>query len=120
MARYRCSKRAGQEDKARCLRLVVQGEPPMKRRAMRTTKTKWALIVPVLALLLPVFSLQLLADAEDPPERAARLSYAQGSVSLQPSGESQWDQATVNYTLTTGDRLYADQNSRAEVEVGPS
>ena len=25
----------------------------------------------------------------------------------------------MNYTITTGDRLYTDRNSRAELEVGP-
>jgi len=55
----------------------------------------------------------------DPPTRVARLSYARGSVSLQPSGENQWSQASVNYTVTTGDRIYTDQGSRAELEMGP-
>ena len=73
-------------------------------------------VIGLLALLLtsPAF-----AEVGDPPGRVARLSYAQGKVSLQPSGESQWSEASTNYTVTTGDRLYADQGSRAELEVGP-
>jgi hypothetical protein len=61
----------------------------------------------------------LLADQGDAPGRAARLSYVKGSVSLQASGENQWSQPSLNYTITTGDRLYTDQGSRAELEVGP-
>jgi hypothetical protein len=38
---------------------------------------------------------------------------------LQPSGENQWREPPLNYTITTGDRLYTDQSSRAELEVGP-
>jgi hypothetical protein len=61
----------------------------------------------------------LFSDAGDPPARAARLSYASGTVSLQPPGESQWFAASTNYVVTTGDRLYTDQHSRAELETGP-
>src|SRR6202140_1239111 len=55
---------------------------------------------------------------EDPPSRVARLGYMQGSVSFQPAGESEWVQAAQNRPLTTGDRLWADQDSRAELNLG--
>src|SRR5690349_11005001 len=58
------------------------------------------------------------ADAGDPPGRVARLSDAEGWVSLQPAGVEQWTAATVNRPLTTGDRLWSDQNSRAELDIG--
>lgn len=61
----------------------------------------------------------LFADQGDAPGRAARLSIIKGSVSLQPSGESQWGQALLNYTVTAGDRIYTDQGGRVELEVGP-
>src|ERR1700686_5370938 len=57
-------------------------------------------------------------DQEDPPSRVARLGYMQGSVSFQPAGESEWVQAAQNRPLTTGDRLWADQDSRAELNLG--
>ena len=56
--------------------------------------------------------------AADPPSRAARLGYLSGAVSLSPAGERDWVQATLNRPLTTGDRLWADADSRAEVQVG--
>ncbi len=59
-----------------------------------------------------------LADEQDPPSEAARLSLAEGSVSLQPAGMDDWAGASINRPLTTGDKLWADQNSRAEVELG--
>jgi len=70
--------------------------------------------------LVPVWLLpaRLWADQDDPPARVARLSYLKGTVSLQTSGANQWSQATLNYPLTTGDRLYTDQASQAELEVG--
>jgi hypothetical protein len=58
------------------------------------------------------------ADNADPPGRAARLSDVEGSVSLEPAGLSQWTAATRNRPLTTGDRLWADTNSRAELDAG--
>ncbi|HTE16721.1 MAG TPA: DUF6600 domain-containing protein [Burkholderiales bacterium] len=57
------------------------------------------------------------AEAE-PPSRAARLSYISGTVSFSPAGQPDWVRAVVNRPLTTGDRLWADDNSRAELQVG--
>jgi hypothetical protein len=56
----------------------------------------------------------------DPPDRAARLSYLQGDVSMQPAGEDDWAPAILNRPLTTGDKLWTEQGARAEVEVGPA
>jgi hypothetical protein len=60
------------------------------------------------------------APAQDPPSRAARLSYSTGSVSFQPGGEGDWVEAVHNRPLTTGDNLWADKDSRAELQVGSS
>src|SRR6201987_4546902 len=57
-------------------------------------------------------------NQEDPPSRVARLGYWQGSVSFQPGGESEWVEAAPNRPMTTGDRLWADQDSRAELNLG--
>ena len=55
---------------------------------------------------------------QDPPTRVARLSYSVGSVSFQPGGEGDWVQAVNNRPLTTGDNLWADKDSRAELQIG--
>src|ERR1700741_3123937 len=57
-------------------------------------------------------------DQDDPPSRVARLGYMQGSVSFQPAGESEWVQAAPNRPMTTGDQLWADRDSRAELNLG--
>lgn len=54
----------------------------------------------------------------DPPARVARLNYMQGSVSFQPGGEGDWIDAVPNRPLTSGDNLWTDRNSRAELHVG--
>src|SRR5277367_5574326 len=59
-----------------------------------------------------------IAPSEDPPGRAARLSLATGTVSFQPGGVEDWVPATPNRPLTTGDRLWTETGSRAEVNTG--
>ena len=56
----------------------------------------------------------------DPPSRVARLSSMQGGVSFQAAGSSDWAAATLNSSITTGDRLVADDGGRAELEIGPT
>ncbi|MBS1159541.1 MAG: putative prolin-rich exported protein [Proteobacteria bacterium] len=70
-------------------------------------------------LLFGIAALVLSTGAmAEPPSRAARLSYISGTVSFSPAGDPDWVQATVNRPLTTGDRLWADTNSRAELQIG--
>jgi len=57
------------------------------------------------------------ADDDDPPNRAARLSYVSGSVSFEPGGTDEWVDAAVNRPLTTGDKLWADRDGRVELRI---
>ncbi|MBA3058594.1 MAG: FecR family protein [Gammaproteobacteria bacterium] len=75
----------------------------------------------VFAFLIAVTGLLFSGAASaDPPSRAARLAYALGAVSFSSSGDGDWVQATVNRTLTQGDRLWVGPRGRAEVELGGS
>jgi hypothetical protein len=58
------------------------------------------------------------AQQNDPPSRVARLSYLDGSVSLQPGGEGDWGNAAKNRPLTVADKLWVDKDSRAELQAG--
>jgi hypothetical protein len=58
------------------------------------------------------------ANTPDPPSRVARLNFMDGSVSLQPGGENDWVTAVLNRPLVTGDNLWADEDSQAEVHIG--
>ncbi|HTW22032.1 MAG TPA: DUF6600 domain-containing protein [Candidatus Baltobacteraceae bacterium] len=82
-----------------------------------------------LALLLAIAGLSVFPGAAlaqdddaqaDPPGRVARLGYLQGSVSFQPAGTQDWIDANPNRPLTTGDNLWADQDSRGELHIGSS
>jgi hypothetical protein len=72
------------------------------------------------AFIFSILSLFVgLAFAQDnPPARVARISYLKGKVSFLPSGQDQWSEATLNFTVTTGDRIYTEKDARAELQVG--
>jgi hypothetical protein len=79
----------------------------------------------VLMLLLGFFTLvfasnRAAADAADPPSRVARVAYAEGSVSFQPAGTQDWVAAPLNRPVTTGDTLWADRQSRVELQLDGS
>jgi hypothetical protein len=80
---------------------------------------KWHRAVVPALLVLSVLSVSVaIADDSDPPGRVARLSFTKGAVSLQPAGVQDWADATLNRPLTTGDKLWTDQDSRAELDLG--
>src|SRR5271156_403000 len=58
------------------------------------------------------------SNQADPPNRAARVSLLEGSVSLQPGGQGDWGNAVKNRPVTVGDKLWVDKDSRAELQAG--
>ena len=54
----------------------------------------------------------------DPSGRVARLGYLTGSVSVQPQGTGDWVQGSLNRPLTNADNVWADKDSRAELNLG--
>jgi hypothetical protein len=59
------------------------------------------------------------SSANNPPARAGRISFLKGKVSFLRAGLDQWSEAALNFTVTTGDRMYTDRNSWAELQTGP-
>src|SRR4051812_34484748 len=86
------------------------------RRSIRTAMIA-ALGLALFAAAIPVFA-QDSGPQDDPPDRVGRLSYLRGDVSFQPAGDDDWVEANLNRPLGTGDKLFTDQNSRVEMEVG--
>ncbi|HSQ80704.1 MAG TPA: DUF6600 domain-containing protein [Casimicrobiaceae bacterium] len=77
-------------------------------------------------LLLAVASLvcfgafaQVPAPSEngDPPLRVGRLASYDGAVSYSPAGDEQWVLASLNRPIVTGDRLWSDEDGRAELST---
>ena len=90
---------------------------------MNNLRTRFSLAVLVAAVLLlfsgtPSARAQDDDNYQDPPTRAGRLGYVQGAVSFQPGGQGDWLDAVPNRPLTTGDNLWVDKDSRAEVQIG--
>ena len=46
------------------------------------------------------------------------MNYTQGSVTFQPGGEGDWLTVVPNRPLTSGDNLWTDIDSRAELHIG--
>jgi hypothetical protein len=91
------------------------------RKALKLKLANFGGCSAVLALTLATLFLPNPAsaqDQDDPPGRVARLGYMEGSVSFQPAGEGDWVGAVPNRPLTTGDQLWSDEASRAEVQLG--
>ena len=84
--------------------------------------THWTIVLFATALvsttLMQRGAAQDQQEQDDPPSRVARLGYMQGSISFQPAGESEWVEAAQNRPLTTGDKIWADKDSRAELSLG--
>src|SRR5216684_2035173 len=79
-----------------------------------------AVLAAAILLLLQIIPAALAQDydRDDPPTRAGRIGFIEGSVSFQPGGEGDWVQAVPNRPLTVGDNLWVDRDSRAEVQIG--
>lgn len=52
-----------------------------------------------------------------PPATAGRLFALSGTVSFHTAEADQWQQATENYPVTSGDAFWTDPNARASIEV---
>jgi uncharacterized protein DUF6600 len=87
---------------------------------MRKIRIVWCVwtIVAMLTTIGPSVRSMAQDDQDDPPTRVARLGYMEGSVSFQPAGEDDWVGAVPNRPMTTGDKLWADQDSRVELQLG--
>ena len=89
------------------------------KRMSKFSQTRGALcLLTAIALLMALSSGAKAQDQDDPPGRVARLGYIEGSVSFQPAGEDQWVGAVPNRPMTTGDKIWSDRDSRAEVQLG--
>jgi len=85
---------------------------------MKTRSLHWLVALPLLsAFFLALPQHAAAQDDEDPPSRVARLSVTNGQVSFNPAGTDDWVDAVPNRPITTGDKLWVDHDSRAELHV---
>jgi hypothetical protein len=70
-----------------------------------------------LAVLLALAAFGTCAQS-DPPGRVGALSHMEGSVVFAAPGEIEWANAQLNRPITRGDRLWTDDDARAELHLG--
>jgi hypothetical protein len=85
-------------------------------RPVRSTKmtSRRTLLLTIICIAIATST----AFAGDPPARVARLNYINGEVSIQPGGVNEWVQGNINRPLTSSDRVWADKDARAELQLG--
>jgi hypothetical protein len=74
-------------------------------------------LVAAAGLLLSLAS-RSTADDGDPPERVAVADLIEGSAAAQFAGSGDWTADLANRPLTSGDKVWVDANSRAELHLG--
>jgi len=79
-------------------------------------------VAALMAVALGAFPYSAIAqdyqDTDDPPPQAGRISYISGNVSIQPASSDQWGQAYPNLPIGPGDRIFTDNDGRAEIQIG--
>ena len=85
---------------------------------MRTTSRGRALGLLAAAGLLLSLTSRSGADDADPPERVAVADLIEGSAAAQFAGAGDWTADLANRPLTSGDKVWVDANSRAELHLG--
>src|SRR5437016_13689030 len=83
-----------------------------------TGRSRLSLLLCLIGLLSFAAPKALADEEKDPPTRVARISYIEGSVSLQPGGQGDWGSAAKNRPVTIGDKIWVDKDSRAELQAG--
>jgi hypothetical protein len=82
------------------------------------TLSKRMLVAAVVTALGAIPYMANAQDSDDPPPEAGRISYISGNVSIQPATADQWGQAYPNLPVGPGDRIFTDNDGRAEIQIG--
>lgn len=75
-------------------------------------------LIATAALLMSALAANAQGQEQDPSSRVLRASYLHGQVSFRPGNVDDWTSATLNYPLSSGDHLWTDVDSRAELHLG--
>jgi hypothetical protein len=84
-------------------------------RWLRRWRTGWGIGVALVGLLFAGSSVKAQAD-DTPPHRTARLSYLQGSVTVERMDNTGGDPALINMPLVAGVRVTTGEDGQAEIE----
>src|SRR5918992_3812293 len=93
-----------------------RGRGDMIASFIGSTLHKFALVA--ITLLLLVLTTSQPAPAQEIDQTVARLSFVSGPVSYSRGDDpDEWDPAMINVPFTLGDRIYAPEDGRAELQL---
>jgi len=95
---------------------VSKDEDDMLNRVYRSLKRSPWTLNPSLLVLLLFFTTAALHAQDAPPTRAARLSYLDGTVTLEQAANVAGEAAQPNMPLAQGQRIKTGENGQAEIE----
>ncbi|GAB3629206.1 Putative prolin-rich exported protein [Pandoraea terrae] len=81
-------------------------------------RVPWHIVVLVALTCITAGAASLARAQSDPPGRVARLNDFNGTVTYAPAGTDNWVYAHRNRPLTSGDAVWVDRGSRAEMHIG--
>src|SRR5690242_20249205 len=84
------------------------------RKRLHRRYTRWTLALVAFGLLSAGWTSE--ARADDAPARAARLSFLEGSVTVEHAGNTSSDPAQINMPLAQGVSVMTGQDGQAEIE----
>ncbi|MFT3905861.1 MAG: FecR domain-containing protein [Steroidobacteraceae bacterium] len=91
----------------------------MNARSFASLFSKFVLGLLAVPLLGSAQNLSTSDDQDvDPPGRVARVNLIEGSAALRPVGADAWVDDVLNRPLGSGDQLWVESDSRAELHVG--
>jgi hypothetical protein len=96
---------------------VISVDPARKTGApvLRKGHYPWRTFLKLIIAFLATASLG--AAAQEPPGRAGRLAFAEGSVSVYMDPDIGWEPGYVNVPITSENSVWTDVDSRAELRV---
>jgi hypothetical protein len=100
-------------EKCRATSLFVSPQRSWRRLMRRIFHVGLVSMVPVVGMPIGM----ALAD-NDPPSRVGRLTNLEGTVSFHTADQTTWGAASPNYPITSGNAIWADNNSHASVQIG--
>ncbi|MES1192529.1 MAG: DUF6600 domain-containing protein [Steroidobacter sp.] len=90
----------------------------MKLFQMPVISVSTGLMQLMLGVAVLLFAAGTHAQEQDPSSRVARISYTEGSVSVQIADSDDWIEAHINRPLTSHDQIVTGGGARTELQMG--
>ncbi len=82
------------------------------------TSSRFFLHAAVFALAILMGAASRADEETDPPGRVGRIAFMSGDVTLRNGDSNEWQQASLNWPITSHDVLWSGPGARAEIRIG--